>query len=133
MGFYTTQKWGMDENHQSQMLDRLNQEYWFRIADHTMFAGRFGHKDQNFGGHTVPAHGYLFSYLASKTLNRKTCGDPRLVRVSETDNADGVREDDLYKLLDVGFTATSEDIKTSVRRNQRWYVPSGQDPVACKK
>ena len=88
-----------------------------------MFLGKFGRKGQKLGGHTIPSHGYFFGNQTHKTWDRKKYGEARSVKVFETDNSDGVREDDFYKLLGVSFLASETDIKQATRRCLKWYLP----------
>ena len=103
--------------------ERLRAEFlWFPIADHENSKASLEESDTSVD-HTVPAHGHLFGYNASMFWKVDKHEPPRDLKIFGTDNADGIREDDLYELLGCKFDFTHEEIKSAIKHAKMWYHP----------
>ena len=115
---------GLDELEMERLSQELDDAQWWPIADCLLLEDdKFGAKDQQIGGHTLPAHGCLFGYFDRATWKKETHGVQRNIHRFDTDERDGTKEDDLYALAEVNFEFTEGEMKQARRRVQLWYHP----------
>ena len=74
---------GLSEEKRVDMCDRLHSELWFPIAEHAKIKNILG-GIRKLGGHTVPTHGHLLGFNASKTCNVERYGPARDIKVFRT-------------------------------------------------
>ena len=115
-------KLGLDEFEMNRLSMKLENSQWWPIADCLLLENdKFGEKDKQIGGHTLPAYGCLFGFNAAATWKEETHGPERDIKSLNEGVRDGTREDDLYTLADARFEVTPEILKAARRKMLLWH------------
>ena len=99
------------------MQQELDDSQWWPIPDFIpLETDKFGTKDKQIDGHNLPAHQCLSGYYDRAVWKTKTHGAQRSIYVLDTDERDGVEEDDLYGLAELPFEFSDDDLKLAIKR-----------------